>query len=122
MDEIARVLVPGGALYLRGPITTNSLARRVALAGARALGRTIVLHEPPYHVWEFTPGSLRDLVRRSGLRLASLRQSKIPPGRPHGQKSAAERAALFAFDAVNLPLTRALNVLGDRAVVIAKRM
>ncbi len=32
LGEVARVLAPGGFLYLRGPITTNSLARRLGLA------------------------------------------------------------------------------------------
>jgi SAM-dependent methyltransferase len=121
MDEVARVLRPGGHLYLRGPITTHSLARRVALAGYGALGRRIVLREPPYHLWEFTPRSLTRLAAAAGLGVVALRQSKIPPGRAHGRKSAAQRAAMFVLDALNLPLTRALNVLGDRVVMIARR-
>lgn len=121
MAEAARVLAPGGHLYLRGPITTNSLARRLALALYRALGREIVLREPPYHLWEFTPASLRRLAATCGLDVVALRQSKIPPGRPHGAKSPAQRAALAVLDAVNAPITRAFNVLGDRAVMIARR-
>lgn len=121
LAEVRRVLAPGGFLYLRGPITTNSLARRLALAVYRAAGATIVLHEPPYHLWEFTPRSLRDLFGRAGLEVTRLRQSKIPPGRPHGRKSPFERAALYALDGLNLPLTRLLNVAGDRVVMVGRR-
>jgi SAM-dependent methyltransferase len=121
LEEVVRVLRPGGHLYLRGPITTNSLARRVALAAFRALGRAIVLREPPYHLWEFTPGALRRLCAAVGLEVVEIRQSKIPPGRVHGAKSAGQRAAMFVLDAINAPLTRALNVLGDRVVLIARR-
>jgi SAM-dependent methyltransferase len=121
LAEVARVLAPGGHLYLRGPITTNSLARRLALAVYRAAGATIVLREPPYHLWEFTPRSLRDLFRRAGLEVTRLRQSKIPPGRPHGRKSPFERAVLYALDALNLPLTRWFNVAGDRIVMAGRR-
>ena len=121
LAAVARVHAPGGFLYLRGPITTNSLARRLALALYRALGREIVLREPPYHLWEFTPASLRRLAATCGLDVVALRQSKIPPGRPHGAKSPAQRAALAVLDAVNAPITRAFNVLGDRAVMIARR-
>jgi hypothetical protein len=93
----------------------------VALAAFRALGRAIVLREPPYHLWEFTPGALRRLCAAVGLEVVEIRQSKIPPGRVHGAKSAGQRAAMFVLDAINAPLTRALNVLGDRVVLIARR-
>jgi len=121
LAEAARVLAPGGWLYLRGPITTNSLARRLALRGYGVARREIVLREPPYHLWEFTPGSLRRLFAGAGFEVVRLRQAKIPPGRPHGQKSKVQRAAMSAVDALNLPMTRAFNVLGDRVVMVGKK-
>lgn len=121
LAEVARVLAPGGFLYLRGPITTHSLARGLGLALYRALGRDIVLREPPYHLWEFTPGSLRRLVEAVGLEGIRLRQSKIPPGRVRGQKSPWQRAAIWALDAVNAPLTQAFDVRGDRVVLVARK-
>lgn len=121
LAEVTRVLKPAGYLYLRGPITTNSLARRLALTACAWTGREIVLREPPYHLWEFTPGPLRRLLERVGLRVVRLRQAKIPPGRPHGHKSALERAVMSGLDALNVPLTRAFNFLGDRVVVVAQK-
>ncbi len=121
LSEVARVLAPGGWLYLRGPTTTHSLARRAALAGYGALGREIVLREPPYHLWEFTPRSLARLFESAGLAVVRMREGKIPPGRAHGEKSALQRAAMAAIDAVNLPLTRAFNVFGDRVVAIGRK-
>jgi SAM-dependent methyltransferase len=119
--EAARVLKTGGHLYLRGPITTNSLARRLALALYGALGRAIVLREPPYHLWEFTPGPLEHLFASAGLEVITSRQSKIPPGRAHGEKSAIQRLAMGAVDALNLPLTRLLNAAGDRIVMVGRK-
>lgn len=119
--EAARVLKTGGHLYLRGPITTNSLARRIALALYGALGRTIVLREPPYHLWEFTPGPLEHLFASAGLEVITSRQSKIPPGRAHGEKSPLQRLAMGAVDALNLPLTRLLNAAGDRIVMVGRK-
>lgn len=121
LAEVARVLAPGGHLVLRGPITTHSIARRVGMAGYELLGRDIVLREPPYHLWEFTPRSLLGLVARVGLSKVSLAQSKIPPGRPHGEKSPLQQMAMAALDAVNVPITRALNALGDRVVLVAQK-
>jgi len=119
--EAARLLKTGGHLYLRGPITTNSLARRLALALYGALGRTIVLREPPYHLWEFTPGPLEHLFASAGLGVITARQSKIPPGRAHGEKSALQRLAMGAVDVLNLPLTRLLNAAGDRIVMVGRK-
>lgn len=121
LAEVARVLAGGGHAVVRGPITTHSLARRVGLALYGAAGRCIVLHEPPYHLWEFRPGSLARLARAVGLEIVSLDQSKIPPGRPHGRKSLAQALAMNALDAVNAPLTRAFNILGDRALLVARK-
>jgi SAM-dependent methyltransferase len=121
VGEVARILKPGGWFYLRGPITTHSLARSLALGLCQALGRTLVLREVPYHLWEFRPGSLRRLIEVAGLRVVRLRQSKIPPGRVRGRKSALERAMMAAIDVVNLPLTAIFNVRGDRVVMVARK-
>ena len=118
---VARVLVPGGHAVVRGPITTHSLARRAGLALYGALGRSIVLREPPYHLWEFRPASLARLARAVGLEVVALEQSKIPPGRPHGRKSALQVFAMNALDAVNVPLNRRWNALGDRALLVARK-
>jgi SAM-dependent methyltransferase len=120
LAEVRRVLRPGGHLYLRGPITTHSLARAFALRVTGALGRTLVLREPPYHLWEFRPRPLERLCRAVRLEPVSIRQSKIPPGRTHGAKSLLETVVMNAFDVVNLPLTNTFNARGDRAVLIAR--
>lgn len=121
LAEVARVLVPGGHAVVRGPITTHSLARRLGLALYGALGRDIVLREPPYHLWEFRPASLRRLATRVGLEVVEIEQGKIPPGRPHGEKSALQAAAMRALDSLNAPLTAAFHVFGDRAVLVARK-
>jgi SAM-dependent methyltransferase len=121
LAEVARVLKTGGHLYLRGPLTTNSLARRLALALCGAAGRRIVLREPPYHLWEFTPGPLEYLCEAAGLEVIEARQSKIPPGRAHGEKTALQQILMAVVDAVNLPLTRLLNVAGDRVVMVGRK-
>lgn len=121
LAAVARVLVTGGHAIVRGPITTHSLARRLGLALYGAMGRQIVLREPPYHVWEFRPSSLKRLAARVGLEVVALEQSKIPPGRPHGSKSAAQRIAMRALDTLNAPLTATFNALGDRALLVARK-
>jgi 2-polyprenyl-3-methyl-5-hydroxy-6-metoxy-1,4-benzoquinol methylase len=120
-EQVARRLAPGGHFFLRGPITTHSLARSLALAACGLAGSAIVLREPPYHLWEFTPRSLAGLMRRVGLEVVLLEQAKIPPGRAHGRKNALQRAAMAALDAINVPITQVFNALGDRVVMVARR-
>ena len=121
LAEVARVLAPGGHVVVRGPITTHSLARRLGLALYRAVGRDIVLREPPYHLWEFRPGSLGRLARTVGLQVVALEQSKIPPGPRYGRKSALHALVMNVIDTLNVPLTRTFNVLGDRALLVARK-
>lgn len=120
LAETRRLLVPGGRLHLRGPITTHSLARGLALALYGAVGTPIVLHEPPYHLWEFRPGPLTRVMRATGFTIATLRQTKIPPGRLHGRKGRLQALVMTAIDSVNLPLTSLLNVRGDRIQLVAR--
>lgn len=119
--QVARVLAPGGHLILRGPTTTHSIARSAALAVFGALGREIVLREPPYHLWEFTPRSLKRLLSTEGFEVTLLEQHKIPPGSPHGRKSKLQQAVLFVVDCLNEPITRLTNSLGDRVFLVAKQ-
>jgi len=120
LAETRRVLAPGGHLYLRGPITTHSLARSAGLSLYGLIGSSIVLHEPPYHLWEFRPRPLARLLAATGFAVETIEQSKIPPGRLHGSKSALQSVVMTTIDVVNVALTRLLNARGDRAIVIAR--
>ncbi len=121
LAEVARLLKPRGWLSLRGPITTNSLARRLGLWLYGAAQRDIVLREPPYHLWEFTPAALRRLLEVVGFQVAEMQQSKIPPGQVHGRKTALQQAVMRGLDTVNEPLTERFNLLGDRVTVTARK-
>ena len=57
-----------------------------------AAGRDIVLREPPYHLWEFTPAPLARLVRAAGLEVVVLRAGKIAPG-PRARRQERRRSA-----------------------------
>ena len=77
----------------------------------------IVLHEPPYHLWEFRPASLHALFERVGLTVSRLEQAKTPPSRKPG----LGHAVMAVIDALNVPWTRATGALGDRVVIVAHK-
>ena len=95
---------------------------RAASAWARrpSLGRTWRLDEPPYHLWEFTPGPLRALITGAGLAVESFVQSKTPPATTR-RRGALVGPVLNALDTVNVAWTHATNALGDRCMVVARR-
>ena len=103
-----------------GELPTNSLARRLALGAQEALGRTWRLDEPPYHLWEFTPGPLRALIAGAGLTVESFIQSKTPPSRTR-LRGPLVGAVLASLDTLNVVWTQSTNALGDRCMVVARR-
>lgn len=120
LRDLARVLAPGGALVLRGPMATHSIARTLALAAMRATGRIWWLDEPPYHLWEFTPGPLRRLVEDAGFAVESFAQAKTPPARTK-RRGALVATALGVLDSFNVAWTKATNSRGDRCTLVARK-
>lgn len=122
LRRLRRLLRPGGVLLIAGPITINSLDRRLGMWIYRSMGRTKILKQPPYHLLEFTPRTLGDALRRAGFDVLYSRQSKIPPrlGNPR-RRPLAEHLVKLCSDAINYMLTRASGHLGDRMLVLAMR-
>jgi SAM-dependent methyltransferase len=120
LHELARILRPGGALLIAGPITVNSIDRRLGLALYRRLGRTKTLRQPPYHLIEFTPRTLRDALKRAGFDVRWLRENKIPPAwRNPRHRALSEHVAKLALDVPNWILTSLSGKLGDRVALLA---
>jgi 2-polyprenyl-3-methyl-5-hydroxy-6-metoxy-1,4-benzoquinol methylase len=119
LREAARIIAPGGALALRGPLTTNSFARRLGLGAMEAFKKRLVLNEPPYHLWEFEPDTLTKLVRGAGFELESLKQSKTAPSL--NKRKGAGALAVAALDALNVTWTNLTGTAGDRCTLVARK-
>ena len=87
--ETVRVLKRGGFLYLRGPITTNSLARRLALWGYAVAGREIVANVVGLGVL----AGLTKIVSRKSLEAAVRERA------PRGTEEINLKALAAGFDA-----------------------
>jgi SAM-dependent methyltransferase len=83
------ILVPGGTLLIRVPHTTPI----VRLLGPVGLGRE--LYDPPFHLYDFAPTVLREMLRRVGL--VEIRTS---PGQPTVPPRLGPRLAALFFGAV----------------------
>ena len=122
LRQVNRVLRPGGVLLVAGPVTLNSLDRRLGLLAYRVLKRTKTLRQPPYHLTEFTPQTLAGTVRRAGFDLLWIREQKIPPAWHNPRhRPPLEHGLKLLLDGPNWLLTRIAGCLGDRAILLAAK-
>ena len=70
MAEVARVLRPGGLLLLEVP--------NFASAWESMMGRYWYTLEPPFHLYHFSPRTLRRLLGQAGLRVTRMRGEPEP--------------------------------------------
>jgi 2-polyprenyl-3-methyl-5-hydroxy-6-metoxy-1,4-benzoquinol methylase len=70
LREIARILRPGGLLYLTTP-NFNSLSRRLLGSKWRVIGKE--------HICYFTPASLAGAIREAGFRKVAVKTRNIDP-------------------------------------------
>ncbi|HTS00239.1 MAG TPA: class I SAM-dependent methyltransferase [Bacteroidota bacterium] len=114
LSEIHRILAPGGLVVIGVPSQTNTLFSRLGFILYGMLGKQTTVSLPPYHLFEYRPGSLRRLLARCGFTVAEIRQGMIPPGAVHLRGPALERVGKKAFQYPNWLLTRLLGACGDR--------
>ena len=95
--EIARVMRPGGLLYLTTP-NFNSLSRRLLGSKWRVIGKE--------HICYFTPASLSGAIREAGFRKVALKTRNIDP---HEIKKAFSRNPVEAGTGFQTASTEALR-------------
>jgi SAM-dependent methyltransferase len=107
-----------GLVAVEVPSMFNSLTGRLATAGLRILRRKKKMGLPPYHVNEFTPGTLRTILARAGFKETVIVQRIKPPSAITLRGSAIEKAVKKALHYPNYGLTKSLGVFGDRLLGI----
>lgn len=119
LQEVHRILKPGGLLVLELPSQTNSLFSRFGFLVYGTFGKKATVSLPPYHLFEYRPASLRYLLRASGFRTVRLAQGIIPPGEVNLRGPLLQRVGKKLFQYPNLFMTRVFRVCGDRITAFA---
>ena len=122
LNEVHRIMATGGLLVLACPSQTNTLFTRCGfyLYGLVDLKATVQL--PPYHLFEYRPGSLTFLLRSCQFEILKLHQSMIPPGDVTLRGPKLQRFGKKVFQIPNYALTKVFGILGDRLEVYAVRI
>ena len=93
LRTVKELLLPGGALLIRVPHTTP-IVRLLAPFGLDG-----TLYDPPFHLFDFSPGVLRAMLRRAGF--VDVRTF---PGRPTVPLRRPARIAASVFGALGAGL------------------
>jgi SAM-dependent methyltransferase len=115
-------LRPDSILVIAVPSTLNLLSARIGMALYRRLRRFKTLRIPPYHLFEYTPRTLRLTLRTAGYELEELRQSTVPIGKMGLRGSRLENSAKVILQLTAIVTTRLFNTWGDRLTAIARPM
>jgi len=121
MKEIHRITKPYGHLIIAIPSQTNTLFSRVGFTVYPFLGKKATVNLPPYHLFEYRSGSLRELTKRCRFDMTKLTQTIMAPGEIALRGSTLQNAGKKIAQYVNYLITKTSGVLGDRIEAIAVR-
>ncbi|MCA9727457.1 MAG: class I SAM-dependent methyltransferase, partial [Candidatus Eisenbacteria bacterium] len=105
-------LKPGGAAAIAVPSTLNLISARLGMALYGATGKWKTLRIPPYHLFEYTPRTLRRMLEAADLRIAELDQSAVPIARMGLRGAPWENAGKVALQLVAQATSKTANFGG----------
>jgi SAM-dependent methyltransferase len=116
--EVRRILADGGQVVVCGPTALNALSRRTGLAIYSLLKRTRSIALAPYHLFEYTPRTIRFMFEKAGFNIVALERSKI---RPSLRAFNLEELLMYKLELINWPATTLFGVWSDRVVLCAAK-
>jgi SAM-dependent methyltransferase len=114
-------LKPGGVLLVAIPSTMNLLSARLGMAIYQTRRRFKTLRIPPYHLFEYTPSTARETLRRAGFSVVGLRQSAVPLRRMGLRGTVTENLGKVSLQILAHLTSRIFNRGGDRLLLLCRR-
>ncbi len=118
LKKARTMLKPSGVVAAEIPSTFNAILGRLAVLGLRALGTKRKMSMPPYHVNEFTPATLREILSRAGYSRIKVIQRIKAPSTITLRGSSFDKRIKKSLQYPNYFLTRTFGTLGDRLLGI----
>ncbi len=121
VKELTRILAPKGIVIFECPTQTNTIFSRVGFVLYSMLNKRATVNLPPYHVFEYRPTSMTNLMHQCGLRVIETNVSIIPPKEISQRGSALENMGKKIFHHINYTITNIFGKYGDRIEMIATK-
>ncbi|MBI3192851.1 MAG: class I SAM-dependent methyltransferase [Ignavibacteriae bacterium] len=121
VKELHRILAPKGVVIFECPTQTNTIFSRVGFLLYSMLNKRATVNMPPYHVFEYRPNSMTNLINKCGLRVIETNISIIPPKEISMRGSALENIGKKLFHYINNSVTKMVSLYGDRIEIIATK-
>jgi len=132
LNEVCRIISKDGLLIIRIPAVMNDLLRQAAISTVGFLERFGIFirkplsNLPPYHLYEYTPRTIKLLLERTGFKVIMLKIERTNPSRLFETKNFLEgNTILIKVLMVMLRyITHLVNYLSgkaDRLLVYAQR-
>lgn len=119
MLKKARTMIkPTGVVAVEVPSMFNALVGRVAVVGMNLIGKQRKMPMPPYHINEFTPSTLRKILREAGYSRVKIIQRVKAPSTITLRGSIFDKAVKKSLQYPNYLITKSLGILGDRMLGI----
>ena len=118
--KFGRIIEPGGLLVLALPSTLNLPTMRAGLGAYGVLGRQRKMDLPPYHLYEFTPRTIRALLEKHSFRVVDLRNSVKKPSQIRLGGNPLEQVSKLVGQYPTYYLNRLTGQFGDRIFVVAE--
>ncbi|MGI4885053.1 MAG: class I SAM-dependent methyltransferase [Janthinobacterium lividum] len=120
LAKFHRILGPGGLLVLALPSVLNLPSVRLGFATYGALGKERKMDIPPYHLFEFTPNTIRKMLEKNGFEVVDLLNPVKPPKHIRLGGSLVEKVSKLAGQYPTYYLNKLTGRFGDRMFVVAK--
>jgi SAM-dependent methyltransferase len=117
--EVHRIMAPGGIFVIECPMQTNAIFSRMGFLLYGLAGKKTTVHLPPYHLFEYRPGSMAAMLRRCGFDIVRKSEGIIPPRQVTLRGTGLQKAGKLVFQYPNYVVTNLFGVLGDRIEMIA---
>ncbi len=118
--KFGQIIEPGGLLVLALPSALNLPALRIGLAAYGVLGRQRKMDIRPYHLYEFTPRTIRALLEKHGFEVVDLKNVVKKPSQIRLGGNAIEQVSKLAGQYPTYYLNRLTGEFGDRVFVVAR--
>ena len=120
LAKFHRILAPGGLLVLALPATLNLPTVRLGFAAYGVLGKQRKMDIPPYHLYEFTPATIRKMLEKQGFEVVDLLNPVKPPTHIRLGGSVVEKVGKLAGQYPTYYLNKLTGKFGDRMFVVAR--